>query len=775
MSGRSPLQYELQFQESLNKIVDTPWPILRVLIIQNKIDELHHTFSESFLESYLLELYPILRASLDELVNRDDPFWGVDPVTLVKIWTTFRDLSTKFGIDQDEDAGIQDGLLWVIAFMFSHLGEEQKAYQVLREHSDAGLPDGEASNVDADAFLESTPSLPSKIQSWMKQYSSGQSHSSSPDTVNCLFSVNQEGVRIGILSELSLTLYTEYKLGGIDQVRIASHLVDERDVIADQTRDVCNYLKLLKGVKTGIHLRLEYTIDQPRSMITGNSIGLALTLLGRMSQLIYQKNTAFEARVYKDVALTGALNSAGKVQDVDGEGIYDKIEVAFFSAVNTVVVPQNQLELAKQALRNLHNLYPQHNLELIGEHSIDSLLRRKSVVIHQRRKVSIRITQFLRDYANSTILILLGFLVICASVFYFGIVKHPVPDHVTMTENIFEIRNKYGYNLWKSDKISTKSIPQDIKPIVIDKRCAIVDIDGDNEKEVIIGYDKNSISPLYKGNIICYDFKGNARWSSPFGGEVTYGDRKIPNEFRISKVIVEDFNYDGEYEIVCLLAHEFFPTRIISLGSNGEILMDYWHAGRLVDIQAAEVYEGNTSKEIITSGTNNEHNQGVLIVLDPFKSSGASHQISESYKNQDYVTANEIMYIKFPPTDFMNLLGKNQPGDYARNLVINENGNITIYLESRVLTFLDSELDNTIIDSIIYTMNSNWELIFCSPNDYYLTIYKELFPEKEKPDFRGTTKLNRLHELLYWDGTTWKSGFTINKRYMSLLNNYPST
>jgi len=85
-------------------------------------------------------------------------------------------------------------------------------------------------------------------------------------------------------------------------VRISSHIVDEKDILADQVKQICRVMKQNYGFQKDQYLKLEYSIDQPVSLLRGNSLGAGMALLAKAGLDTYEKNRTMEYRIYDDVA-----------------------------------------------------------------------------------------------------------------------------------------------------------------------------------------------------------------------------------------------------------------------------------------------------------------------------------------------------------------------------------------------------------------------------------------------------------------------------------------
>jgi hypothetical protein len=59
-------------------------------------------------------------------------------------------------------------------------------------------------------------------------------------------------------------------------------------------------------------------------------------------------------------------------------------------------------------------------------------------------------------------------------------------------------------------------------------------------------------------------------------------------------------------------------NQFVALSSGGTVLGEYWHAGHLTRLDAADLY-GDGREEIILGGFNSRYHQATLVILDPAK------------------------------------------------------------------------------------------------------------------------------------------------------------
>jgi len=140
-------------------------------------------------------------------------------------------------------------------------------------------------------------------------------------------------------------------------------------------------------------------------------------------------------------------------------------------------------------------------------------------------------------------------------------------------------------------------------------------------------------------------------WRFHAGRAIRFG-RQDYADFVIRGFEANDLDNDGRREVIVISnSRGFFPTQLAVLGSDGELLGEFWNSGTLSDIAFVDL-ERNGNKEILASGLNNEYNKGCLVVFDASRVYGCSPQSAERYISLGLPAGRERFYILFPRTDF---------------------------------------------------------------------------------------------------------------------------
>lgn len=134
------------------------------------------------------------------------------------------------------------------------------------------------------------------------------------------------------------------------------------------------------------------TLDQHPALYEADSAGLAIAALFYTATLRHtHQRRSFLIR--PDVAMTGVLEASGRVRQVDAVSLASKVRAVFFSRIETLVLPKDQLgpAVAQSTHLNLH--YPGRSLTIIGIDHLREILCDQRII--RQRTVS-RSLQLLR-------------------------------------------------------------------------------------------------------------------------------------------------------------------------------------------------------------------------------------------------------------------------------------------------------------------------------------------------------------------------------------------
>lgn len=364
-----------------------------------------------------------------------------------------------------------------------------------------------------------------------------------------------------------------------------------------------------------------------------------------------------------------------------------------------------------------------------------------------------RFYQKQRTWYKNPHIIYPGAILLAAVIFFsllFAFPKAQQPYDFRIEKNRLIILSETGKKIWEYDTEIENLISEEeyrdrfqVKKR-IDSRVVflplliIKDINNDGKNETLfapMSHDRFGV-----GNLICFDLKGNKKWSFQSGRQINSYTVEFSNDFSLCGFDIVDLNEDGEYEILVFADHRFyFPTQMSLLDTNGFSLGEYWNSGRLTDYALIDL-NGDSQYELIISGMNNEYIKGMIAVFDPGNISGSSPQIQDEYRFKDIDSGMEKYYILFPRTDV------DQVDHLRENISI-----IDILDNGRISTLAKNS-------NLLFEFDFDLHIQAIRASDSFRSAHKLLREQGKIDSELDDEYFERLKEgLLYFDGKQWVS------------------
>ena len=717
-------EFNQKLEQSLAIIEQTPWVKLRLKMLNQLYESLFREFDDPQRLPFRLELDARAQRIIHELSNDAASFQGFDPDELLRLHSYLNQN------ERQQDSTRLEYLIIVVLFKVGAKSLLQKFLPLCPWIQGVDTP-GQPLSEDLASFQKTflnkyARCLPGSLVNELEQCIGRDQYRSANNEIRGLFVVGGGDQQTGLVANLSLENLKVFKRAGTNQLRIATHLVDEQDALADQGHALFAWLRTKYTDKLHGHLRLEFTLSELSSVLTGSSIGLGLGLLAQMALYGLNNNRAFEPRIYADVAMTGALAADGSVLPVNSATIKHKLEAAFFSTVKTLVLPRDHQADAEVYLADLSSKYPLRHMQLVFISHIDEVEHHKLVFFYQRRRAIQRTRQFFREYANFVTVSTMLFILALGAGFWFGIVKDPRPTSLVIDHEIVKVKNQFNFTLWTSQEKAHQKL--------------LCDLNGDGNAEVLISYNRNAVKEI-AGKLFCYDYLGALKWVFDGGQSVRYGYTLYDDFFIFDYLSVFDFDNDGQQEIYGYTSQTYFPNRLFVLATDGSLLSEYWNAGGFAEMTAVEVFSGNSNMELAVAGRNNEYRSGILLIIDPFVTHGISPQVDEAWIKEDYTPGNELYYIKFPFTHYI----KTGRRDQTSQIIFNSDEEIRVLLTN----------ENQLNGSVYYTFNNRMAVVFTALDDNYYKNYPLVFPNAPDLDRNNPALLDSFKKVEYWNGSSW--------------------
>jgi hypothetical protein len=779
----NPIEIERDFQTLLISLSYPGTPRQRLFKINRFLETLGTNFAEH--ESYLLELIE----RLPDLV-RDLNYLGCDPETLQTLFEKILLLQAHFSLS-DEIAGLADAvakLRQAVSSLYAYAGDIGAALKILEEKFSEISPawlnqltEGPANrpllllqraHEEAKRYDETAAA---KLHDLLAQWSPHDANSAVVPVIE--HSINDVGnhegegglrrIAVKILGESKTSkddIHADVAVFGAESEATA---VAQTPIAAARLLLVENYPALAKRFFTG-----QVAFATAHALHEGASANLAIAALFYCSALHY---TDQRERFYltPGVALTGELNKAGEVLPVDGKTLATKVKAAFFSWMDYLVVPKQQLNEAEAAARALTQRYPHRALTIIGighlrEIFYDRRLTKRECV--SKVKYVARKAWRNKFSVGGLVTILILILIIGKSI-YGPLDKNPIIGEFT-GESLL-IKNKSGEIV---DEIS-------VGPATVQRAnstsyhnevlglyyVTFFDVDGDGINEVfwVQWSDEKTKQP---GKICCKSvLEDTVRWSISLRRALDFPrkpDAKSDNFFP-NQIAAGDFDGDGKGELFVNCTHDFFPSLVMKLeAQTGKELGYYVHVGHLPSMKLVDLdHDGIT--EVLLCGVNNAFRKACLIVLDPRFISGHS-PLAGDYVITGYPPGLEKAYILIPKTIVGDAFLEESKNNSALAIFM-QPASQNFFLLIREITVFDPPLKDKLVVLYGY-FGFDLRVQTFGTGDCYDLLAEKLFREgriSRMPDYAYFEEYKKT--MMYWDGEGWQNEPVMNKRYLEAV------
>lgn len=734
-------------------------------------------------QSYLLEIGDVLPRALHGFTCA-----GTDPrsaaVMVEEIHAAFHALPGFTSLQGCEEVLLQ--ARQQTALLFASLGEIISATALLHEeNSPPWLRDIQASNRLApharlvlarnEARTRKDPligSLELLVGLW-KASDNGRRDTVTIPVVARPFRDLQHVYLSGALREISIAVFATPGLSR-DEVRAAvavygtdaGEIVDvplagARSLIAET---VAHSVPFVSG-----HLAFEGSNE----LHEGVSSGLAIASI-LYCAILKASGQRTQYRLKPLCAFTGCLDSSGTVRPVDDTTLERKVEAVFFSLTTVLVLPAQQMNVARACVERLRTVYPRRELTIIGlDHLRDVFFDRRL-----SERVSLSATRYALSYlwrkrhmASLGIVVLL--LAVIARMMYGPIDRNAVAADFDATHIL--VQNREGETIEKIEA-GPRTVASFVSHEPGDPNQSSVvfaDVNGDGSNEVIWTQQQESSTEEFT-TIVCRSIDpGKTVWSVPLKRSLLFPNSTDASGsgYYTNFILADDVDADGVPDLFTVAGlHESFPQLLLRLESQtGRIVGEYLHIGGLHVVKAVDL-DRDGIKELITFGINNAYRSGCLAVLDPRYMSGHS-PLTREYAVAEYPPGLERAYLRFPrsivSTSFPTMAKYNNVSDVA----IQEEDRL---LRANVIEFtIHDPHGGVALAGIMF-----WQLGFdlavrdIGSSDGFDVLYDHLVTQGNIPDVPRAQYLRGLKSgLRYWNGDTWQDTPCLNRRFVEAVEN----
>ncbi|MGE5458160.1 MAG: hypothetical protein ACM3RX_07380 [Methanococcaceae archaeon] len=480
----------------------------------------------------------------------------------------------------------------------------------------------------------------------------------------------------------------------------------------------------------------------------GDSLGIALTI-GFIEQLVKLYNAPVSLSLPGNMATTGSMDKNGAISSLSESIINTKVDIVFFSNINTFIVPDADRATAEKRLQYLKTEFPQRDLKIIPIADLEDLMNRRNIV-DLKKKNSVRLlSQTLKGRRTNIVLL---FILLMVTLFF---LLKDIDDNPAFFENqqkVLFVKNKEGKTLWSK---GTGSYLQTNSEGALRHFQKFLDINKDGANEVLLcTKDDNSLFSNNGNNLYCYDKTGHRLWEYIFGDKVK----------TLSKM--EDFNFYNVFLIdtvqivkrteLILFANNCssFPGAIFRVDalSGKRLSGTFWHSGNIASTIIGD-FDNDGLKELAAVAYDTGFNDVVFFIIKLKQLNGTSPS-SPDYVIPDKNIAQFVAYVRIPQTDYSKYLR-----EYTNHL---EFGSLNYDSETARFSFIvneGTERDNTTINYMVDKNLKDFHPLFS--NDFRfkrnLLIYQGAIkaPLTDSPEYSKRL----LDQILFWNGSSF-----INKK-----------
>lgn len=338
------------------------------------------------------------------------------------------------------------------------------------------------------------------------------------------------------------------------------------------------------------------------------------------------------------------------------------------------------------------------------------------------------------------------------------------PYDFRVERSILIVTNKKGAELWSFDTgvadladeagyrlhFSHRRVGSDDKSVL--PWLKIEDINGDGQVETLVII--KTADDASHTSLICFDSRGNKLWVYSPGREMTFGGKRYSADYALDAVDVLDIGPTVPKKIFVMMRQKpNWPSYIATLSPQGQMLGEYWNAGRFSDYALVDI-DNDGVPALVLVGTNNEYRKGFLAVLDLDNVWGCSPQ-GEDYKSPELKPGSELFYLLFPRTE-VDRLEFSQREAMSTVDMLKNNRLMVVALLSRV----------------IYELNQRMEVDMVILSDGFREKYRKY--QAEGKIFSGRLDEEAYSEALakavvYFDGERWTTTPTRNKTNLGVF------
>lgn len=497
-----------------------------------------------------------------------------------------------------------------------------------------------------------------------------------------------------------------------------------------------NYIKL-KHSFWDIYIDFE----EKSGEYSGSSFGMLL-VVKLVEELLGLYDSPTKIFSFSTSALTGSVDKEGNIPSLSDDIISQKTKIVFYSDAEVFIIPEDDLQAAKETLSELNTAYPRRNLKLIGIQSIDDLFNLRNVVGIKKESGFLRTAKFIRKQAVSVVLLILLTVII----FFSGILDFDDnPDHFEYEGKVGFILNKNAKELYTTNlRFNYNNI---YKKAYIDYSGKILDTNNDGLNEIILVANYQTLENINKNDlkINCYDHKLKELWNYKFSRTVSTIFETHTNTF--DTFIFDTLTVNDSLFLFCLARNN--PNEVscvyrlnVRTGRNSNDIL--WHSGHLV---AGKIYKFDSKNQLYALGMNNGFERSIIFSIDINNMHGQL-PAQNQYELLNIPKANPDQYLLLPKTDYTGYYQMRFNIPQVGGIILDGNtDNIQIYI-------LEGSDESNYV-GIGYRFDKNLKIKSVTFSDALIEKRDALIETgKLKGPLTRTKEFEQsiISQLRYWDG-----------------------
>jgi hypothetical protein len=485
----------------------------------------------------------------------------------------------------------------------------------------------------------------------------------------------------------------------------------------------------------------------------GESSDVAISALW-YSLLIEKTETREHVRISSQAAITGMLNDEGQIAEVDRDGVEWKTQAAFFSWMETLVVPMSQYTLFDRCLSQWKKKYPNKKCTLIGIESVEDIFfDRRLTQFEVEGRIRYGLNKIKKEKFKSVGLPLIVLLMLIIARLMYGPVDQR-PASISFVDNFIEIKNSDGFTLHVL-------LHRDVEDTYISGQAELLDVNSDSYKDLIYDYtseDINNGNPLLRA----WSTRGDSLlWQSAINLNYSYPRQLIP-EFTNLRVIEIDIgqSVSGPRVVVSARSTQYFQGVILIYDAeNGELLSEYVNAGIITDMLITD-RNGDDISEVVFVGINNAYWNSFIAEIDIDEGHGYSPSTAD-YIPEGIQKANERMYALLPKSLVGEYLTPIDKYNFARDVRYDQQRLEYLAIVQEGRRYFDGDLFGV---DVLYHFDHSFKPTGIGTSDAYDVAARDFYREGKIPIEPNFDYFEALQDsILYWNGDE----FVTTQKYFS--------